>query len=165
VWFSALKQLVSRGIGQWYGESYYIATYIRAFDWFHVRWPWMTFEGHFSYTLSFPRPVSQKLYTIRPKKLKLLIRNHTRPTAFRWYDCRWPWRYINVIRLFHIKFLFFVKGVWYGKSDYELLIGNHTRALNFRLVPCTFDDLEGHLKVISVYMYRLSFSRPISQKL
>ena len=83
-----LKQFVSR---KRYGESYYrplIATHnIRAFDWYHVRWPWMTFEGHFSlFCHSGPRPISRKLYAIRPQKLKLLIRNHT--TAFSWYDCR-----------------------------------------------------------------------------
>jgi len=40
-----------------YGESYYrplIATHIRVFDWYHVRWPWMTFEGHFSQYVVIP---------------------------------------------------------------------------------------------------------------
>ena len=49
------------------------------------------------------------------------IRGHT--TAFRWYDCQWPWAYFKVIGLFHIKFL--KNGVWDGKSYYRLLIGNH----------------------------------------
>jgi len=126
MWFSALKQLVVC-VKQWVKRRKLpiIATHIRAFDWYHVRWPWMTFEGHFSlYMLSFPRSISRKLYTIRSQKLKLLIRNHT--TAFRRYDCRWPWRYFKVIRLFHIKFL--VNGAWYGKSYYRVLIGNHTLA-------------------------------------
>jgi len=77
--------------------------------------------------LSFPRPISGKLYTIRPQKLKLLIRNHT--IAFRWHDCQWPWWYINIIRLFHIKIL--VNVAWYGKSYYRLyslLRGNQQEA-------------------------------------
>jgi len=37
-------------------------------------------------------------------------------TAFTWCDCRWPWRYFKVVRLFHIKFP--KNGVWYGKSYY-----------------------------------------------
>jgi len=77
--------------------------------------------------LLFPRPISRKLYTIHPQKLKLLKRNHT--TAFRWYDWRWPWRYFKVIGQFHIKFL--VNGAWYGKSYYGLLIGNHTLAFDW----------------------------------
>ena len=48
-------------------------------------------------------PIYRKLYMIRPQKLKLLIRNLT--SAFRWYECRWTWRYFKVIKLFHIKFL------------------------------------------------------------
>jgi len=31
------------------------------------------------------------------------IHGHT--TAFRWYDCQWPWAYFKVTELFHIKFL------------------------------------------------------------
>ena len=30
------------------------------------------------------------------------IHGHT--TAFRWYNCQWPWAYFKVIGLFHIKF-------------------------------------------------------------
>jgi len=30
---------------------------------------------------------------------------HGHTTAFTWCDCRWPWRYFKVIKLFHIKFL------------------------------------------------------------
>jgi len=71
--------------------------------------------------------MSRKLYTIRPQKLKVLIINHT--TAFRWYDCRWPWRYFKVIRLFHIKFLLNV--ALYGKSYYRVLIGNHALAFDW----------------------------------
>jgi len=50
------------------------------------------------------------------------IHGHT--TAFTWCDCQWPWPYFKVIGLFHIKFL--INGVWYSKSYYRLLIGNHT---------------------------------------
>jgi len=35
--------------------------------------------------------------------LTFYIHGHT--TAFRWYDCQWPWRYLKVVGLFHIKFL------------------------------------------------------------
>ena len=52
-----------------------------------------------------------------------------KPTAFTWCDCRWPWRYFKVIRLFHIKFL--INGVRYCKSYYRLLIGNHTLAFDW----------------------------------
>jgi len=54
------------------------------------------------------------------------IHGHT--TAFRWYDCQWPWAYFKVTGLFHNKFL--KNGVWYGKSYYRLLLGNHTRAFD-----------------------------------
>ena len=57
----------------------------------------------------------------------LYIHGHT--TAFTWCDCRWPWRYFKVIRLFHIKFL--VNGALYGKSYNRVLIGNHTLALDW----------------------------------
>ena len=60
------------------------------------------------------------------------IHGHT--TAFRWYD----WAYFKVIGLFHIKFL--TNGVWYGKSYYRLLIGNHTLAFDW----CHFWWLEVH---------------------
>jgi len=45
------------------------------------------------------------------------IHGHT--TAFRWYDCQWPWVYFKVIGLFHIEFL--KNGVWYGKSYHRQL--------------------------------------------
>jgi len=78
--------------------------------------PWMAFKGHCSLCChSHVRYLGN--YVIRPQKLKLLIRNHT--TVFRWYDCRQPWQYFKVIRLFHI--LFLVNGAWCGKSYYGLL--------------------------------------------
>ena len=43
----------------------------------------------------------------------------------------------------------------YGKSYYRQLIGNHTQLS----IGATFDDLEGHLKVISAYVV---ISTPIS---
>jgi len=112
--------------GAWYGKSYYrllIGHHTLAIDWCHFWWPWMIFEGHFT----LPRPISRKLYRIRPQKLKLLIRNQT--SAFRWYECRWPWRYFKVIKEFHVKFL--VNGALYGKSYYRVLIGNHTLAFDW----------------------------------
>ena len=36
---------------EWYGKSYYrllIGNHALAFDWCHFRWPWKTFECHFS---------------------------------------------------------------------------------------------------------------------
>jgi len=33
--------------------------------------------------LSFPHSIARKLYTIRPQKLKLLIRNHTTAYSYR----------------------------------------------------------------------------------
>jgi len=55
------------------------------------------------------------------------IHGHT--TAFRWYNCQWPWANFKVIGLFHIKFL--NSGVWYGKIYYRQLIGNLTLAFNW----------------------------------
>ena len=68
------------------------------------------------------------------------IHGHT--TAFRWYDCQWPWAYLKVIGPFHMKFL--KNSVWYSKSYYRLLviflllmvnkvvyIGNHTLAFDW----------------------------------
>ena len=54
---------------------------------------------------------------------------HGHKTAFMWCDCRLPWWYFKVIRLFHIKFL--KNGAWYGKSYYWPLIGNHTLAFDW----------------------------------
>jgi len=93
--------------------------------------------------LSFPRPISRKLYMIRSQKLKLLIRNHT--TVFMCYnsvddlvdisrslDCR----------LFHIKFL--VNDAWYDKSYYRLLVGNHTLAFDWCHFWWPWRTFEGH---------------------
>jgi len=138
MWFSALELLVSR-------KRWAIRRLCNSYTSFRLV-PrsttltdiWRSFQPMFS----FPPPISRKLYTIRSQKLKLLIRNHT--TAFSWYDCRWPWRYF--IRLFHIKFL--VNGAWYGKSYYRLRIRNHA----LLSIGVNFDDLEGHLKVISIWV-------------
>jgi len=83
------------------------------------------------------------------------INGHT--TAFRWYDCQWPWAYFKVIGLLHIKFL--KNGVWYGKSYYRQLIGNHTLAFDW----C-------HFLMTSKYIWRslqpkLSFPRPFQLSL
>jgi len=97
---------------------------------------WSSFQP----MLSFPRPISRKLYTIRQEKLKLLTRNHT--TVFMCYNCRWPCRYFKVIRLFHIKFL--VNDAWYGKSYYRLLIGNHTLAFDWCHFWWPWRTFKGH---------------------
>ena len=81
---------------------------------------------------------------------------HGHMTAFRWYDCQWPWAYFKVIGLFHVKFL--KNGVWYGKSYYRKLIVNHT---SFQLVPLlmTLNYIWRSLQP------RLSFPRPFQQPL
>ena len=66
-------------------------------------------------------------------------------TAFRWYDCQWPWAYFRVIGLFHIKFL--KNGVWYGKSYYQLLIGNHTLAFDWCHFWWPWSTFEGHFSL------------------
>jgi len=61
--------------------------------------------------------------------IRSLSSEHGHTTAFRWYDCQWPLAYFKVIGLFRIKFL--KNGVWYGKSYYWQLIGNHTLAFDW----------------------------------
>jgi len=70
----------------------------------------------------------------------LYIHDHT--TAFRWYNCQWPWAYFNVIGLFHIKFL--KNGVWYGKSYYRQLIRYHTLAFDWCHFWWPWSTFEGH---------------------
>jgi len=96
-----------------------------------------------SFHFTLQNRVSRKLYTIRPQKLKLLIRNQT--SAFRWYACRWPWRHFEVIKLFHIKFL--VNSTLYGKSYYRVLIGNHTLALDSCYFWWPWSTFEGNLSL------------------
>ena len=55
-----------------------------------VKWEWGRLKWRFSLHLF---TVFRTFY----------IHGHT--TAFTWCDCRWPWWYFKVIRLFHIKFL------------------------------------------------------------
>jgi len=100
-----------------------------------VKWEWGRLKWRFSV---------QSITVFRT----FYIHGHT--TAFRWYDCQWPWAYFKAIGLFYVKFL--KNGVWYGKSYYRQLIGNHTLAFDW----CHVDDLEVHLKVIQP---RLSFPR------
>jgi len=66
-------------------------------------------------------------------------------TAFRWYDCQWPWTYFKVIGLFHIKFL--KNGAWYGKSYYRQLIGNHTLAFDWFHFWWPWSTFEGHFSL------------------
>jgi len=75
----------------------------------------------------------------------ILYRLHGHTTAFRWYDCQWPWAYFKFIGLFHIKFL--KNGVWYGKSYERLLIGHHTIAFDWCHIWRPWSTL--HLKVIA----------------
>ena len=93
-----------------------------------VKWEWGKWKWRFSV---------QSVTVFRT----FYIHGHT--TAFRWYDCQWPWAYFKVIGLFDIKFL--KNGVWYGKSYYRLLIGNHTLAFDW----CQFWWPWSILKVIS----------------
>jgi len=71
------------------------------------------------------------------------IHGHT--IAFRWYDCQWPWAYFKVTGLFHIRFL--QNGVWYGKSYYSLLIGNHRLPLDWCHFWWPWSTFEGHFSL------------------
>jgi len=81
--------------------------------------------------------------------------------------CRLPWPHFKVIRLFHIKFL--INGVWYGKSYYRLLIGNHTLAFDWCHFWWPWSTSEGHLSLgchsmsISAILVLLSH-RAVSQQ-
>jgi len=77
---------------------------------------------------------------------------HGYTTAFRWYDCQWPWAYFKVIGLFHVKFL--KNGVWYGKSYYRLLIGNHTLAFDWCHFWWPWSTFESH------FSFHVHFSNP-----
>ena len=96
-----------------------------------VKWEWSSWKWRFS------------LYLFKCVFRTFYIHGHT--AAFRWYDCQWPWAYssLKVIGLFHIRFL--KNDVWYGKSYYRLLIGNHTLTFYWSY----FWWIEAHLKVIS----------------
>jgi len=89
----------------------------------HLWWPRMAFEGHFFLCCYFHVQYLIN-YTRYAQLMKSPIRNHT--TAFRWYDCRWPWQYFKVTGLIHAKLL--VNGAWYGNSYYR---GNHTLAFDW----------------------------------
>jgi len=62
----------------------------------------------------------------------------------------------SFIRLFHIKFL--INGVWYGKSYYRQLIGNHTLALDL----C---HLMTYKHIWRSFQPRLSYPCPFKQSL
>jgi len=72
-----------------------------------------------------------------------ILHGHT--TAFRWYDCQWPWAYFKVIGLFHINFL--KNGVWYGKSYYKQLIWNHKLAFDWCHFWWPWSTFEGHFSL------------------
>jgi len=94
-----------------------------------VKWEWGSWKWRFSLLLF---TVFQIFY----------IHGHT--TAFRWYDYQWLWAYFKVNELFHIKFL--KNGVWYGKSYYRILIGNHT-AFDWCHVWWPWSTFEGHFSL------------------
>jgi len=82
------------------------------------------------------------------------IHGHT--TAFRRHDCQWPWAYFKVIGLFHIKFR--KNGVWYGKSYYRLLIGNHILAFDWCHFWWPWSTFEGHFSLVC--HFHVHFSNP-----
>ena len=82
---------------------------------------------------------------------------HGYTTAFRWYHCQWSCAYFKVIGLFHIKFL--KNGVWYGKSYYRQLIGNHTLAFDWWYFWWPWSTFERSFQPM------LSFPRPFLQSL
>jgi len=99
-----------------------------------------------------PNSNISKLYRIRPQKLKLLIRNQT--SAFRWYECWWPWRYFKVIKLFHIKFL--VNGALYSRSYYKVLIGNYALVFDWCHFWWPWSTFEGHFSLVCHFHVHLS---------
>jgi len=123
----------------WYGKSYHrllIGNHTLAFDWCHFWWPWRTFEGHFSLGCHFH---GQYLRNYTRYAHSYWIRNYTR--AFEWYvHCRWPCRYFQSIRLFHIKFL--VSSALYGKSYYGVQMANRTLVFAW-----CYLDFEGHFSL------------------
>jgi len=78
-----------------------------------IKWEWGRWKWQFSL---------HSFTVFRTFYIHGLAIGHT--IAFTRYDCQWPWPYFKVIGLFHIKFL--INDVWYGKSYYRLLTGNHT---------------------------------------
>ena len=93
--------------------------------------------------LSFPLPISRKLYTIRPQspqKLKLLItvRHGSADTAV---------RLSTTMTIFqgHMKFL--VNCAWYCKSYYRLIIGNHTLAFDWCHFWWPWSTFEGNFSL------------------
>jgi len=70
---------------------------------------------------------------------------HGHAAAFRWYDCQWPWAYLKVIGLFHIKFLKTVCDT--AKSYYRLLIGNRTLVFDWCHVWWPWSTFEGHFSL------------------
>ena len=81
------------------------------------------------------------------------IHGHT--TAFRWYNCQWPWAYFKVIGLFHIKFL--KNGVWYGKSYCRQLMRNHTLAFDWCHVWWPWSTFEGHFSLSCHFHVHFSY--------
>jgi len=53
--------------------------------------------------------------------------------------------YFKIIGMFHIKFL--KNGVWYGKSYYRLLIGNHRLAFDWCHFWWNWSTFEGHFSL------------------
>ena len=83
-----------------------------------------------------------------------ILYGHT--TAFKWYNCQWPWAYFKVTGLFHITFL--KNGAWYGKSYYRPLIGNHTLAFDWCHLWWPWSIFEGHFSLVC--HFHVQFSNP-----
>ena len=65
------------------------------------------------------------------------------------------WAYFKVIGLFHIKFL--KNGVWYGKSYYRLLTGNHTLAFDWCYFWWPWSTFEGHFSLGCLFHVHFSY--------
>ena len=112
-------------------------TRIRAFDWYHVRWPWMTFEGHFS--LCCQSHISEIVYDtsteteIANKKITQQLSGDTTVDDL-----------ADILRSldFHIKFL--VNGAYMSKVTrlvpFLMTLKDIWRSFQSRLFPCLFQQ-------------------------
>ena len=66
--------------------------------------------------------------------------------------------YFKVNGLFHIKFL--KNGVWYGKSYYRLVIGNHTLAFDWCHFWWPWSTFEDHFSLGCHFHVHVDFSNP-----
>ena len=75
--------------------------------------------------------------------------------SFQVIRLQWPWAYFKVIGLFHMKFL--KNGVWYGKSYYRQLIGNHTLAFDWCHFWWPWSTFEGHFSLCCHFHVHFSY--------